>query len=470
MQPLNRFQTIRRLLSLGCCLVVLLSLLTPVAAAHGDLVARLKKHQSSLHGENLPVPLLLQAIGRQAGVNIFVAGNIKDTITINVNDLTLYDIFQIVMEAKGLRYSERNKVIFVEKAADYHQPPQKLLTVRLCTQYGNAADYLDQLKPLLGSQGRIAVADRGNCLIVQGHKETINRIQKMLAELDQPTPQVHIEARIVTVTEKAKQQLGIVWNAANTSSTGAGLRSAIADLSLTNPSTSLTVGFIRDNLNLGVELQALQQKNLARILSAPRVVVLDGKQAEIKQGTEVPFTAAGGSGVVANTSFREANLSLKVTPKILPDNFISLDVVVTNDSVDLSSTVGTNSEPLIDTQEITTSLLLENNVTVVIGGILQENNNHEHQGVPGLSGIPVLGHLFKNSQKQDERSELLVFITPTVMPMRAPSRKGREGYLEKILSEGPLLSNGGAAAPVAPTAPAPPATRRPPARNPTKTP
>ncbi|MDA8164696.1 MAG: hypothetical protein M0017_06670 [Desulfobacteraceae bacterium] len=451
MQSRNRFRIMmRRLLPLACCLGLLLALVGP-ARAEGDLVDRLKEHQSFLRGENLPVSMILQAMARQAGINIFVADNIQDTITLNVGNLTLYDVFQLIMEAKGLHYSERNKVLFVEKTADYSQTPKDLMTVRLCTEYGSAGDYLDQLKPLLGSTGRIMVADRGNCLLVQERKETIDRIEQMLAELDRPIPQVHIEARIVTVTDEAIRRLGINWSATNTSQSGAGLKSAVADLSVDHTS-SLAVGFIRDNLNLGVELQALQQKHMARILSAPRVLVLDGKEAEIKKGQEVPFVTQ--TSTTINTTFREANLSLKVTPKILRDDFISLKVVVTNDNVVQPTTPG--GEPLINTQEITTSLLLEDNVTVVIGGILAETNDNQHGGVPGLARVPLLGHLFRNSQKQAERSELLVFITPTTMTMRAPHRKGDEQYRKKILSYGPLLSNGSPAAPseaVAPPAP-----------------
>jgi type II secretory pathway component HofQ len=443
MQPPIPFQTIRRrLFPLGYCLVLLLGLLPAATAAEGDLVERLKAHDSSLRGDNLPVPLLLQAIARQAGVNIFVADTIQDTITIQVGNLTLHDVFHLVMEAKGLHYSERNKVIFVEKAADYRQTPRDLVTVRLCTQYGNAADYLDHLKPLLSGHGRITVANRGNCLIVQEREETIGRIEQMLAELDQPIPQVHIEARIVAISQEAKRRLGIKWGYSNNRTDNSVI--AAADLSVAGPS-SLAVGFIRDNLNLGIELQALQEENMLRILSAPRVLVLDGKQAEIKQGKEVPFVTQ--TDTIINTSFREANLSLKVIPKILRDDFIALDVVVTNDSVSLSTNPG--SGPLINTQEITTSLLLEDNVTVVIGGIFSESSDNQQGSVPGLSRIPLFGNLFKNSEKQAERSELLVFITPTTMTMRAPVREGDERYRRKVLSHGPLLSNGSPSTPPA---------------------
>ena len=196
------------------------------------------------------------------------------------------------------------------------------------------------------------------------------------------------------------------------------------------------IGVIRDNLNLSIELQALQEKSLLKILSAPRIMVLDGEEAEIKQGKQVPYVVQ--SGDMISTSFQEANLSLKVSPQILRQNYIILDVAVNNDSVDLAS-IGTTGEPMINTQEITTTLFLENSVTVVIGGILLETNENDRSSVPGLSSIPLLGNLFKNTKKRDDRSELLVFLTPTIVNMQtAAALKDPNGrsFRRRVLDSG----------------------------------
>jgi type IV pilus secretin PilQ/predicted competence protein len=385
------------------------------------LLSGLKNFPASLRTENLSVSLLLRGMGRQAGINILVADNITDTINLDVEKLNLYEAFQVIMDAKQLRYYQKNNVIFVEKKADFQGQQRDLASERLCTKFGNAAAYLDQLKPLLGPNGTITLTNRGNCLIIQDRAGNIPLLRDMLTELDQPIPQVHIEARIVSISNEAKKQLGIIWGY-NNYMDAAALASKInpitssVDLHVPDPTTSLAFGFIRQNVNLNVELQAMQSDSLLEILSSPSVLVLDGKEAEIKQGKEVPYVTQTANTV--NTTFREANLGLKVKPTVLQGGYIILDVGVTNDSVDQSTTGA--SGLLINKQAITTNLFLEDNVTVVIGGIVQQNKSNSNSKVPGLGDIPIIGNLFKNSNKRNDQSELMVFITPHIVNMSRP--------------------------------------------------
>ena len=179
----------------GLLLVLLLLLATP--CAHGALIDQLKERQSSLRCDNIKVALLLNAIGRQAGVNIFVADNIQETITMDMEGLTLYEAFQLVLEAKGLTYTEKNNVLLVEKLTGAESGVKNLQVRRLCTEYGNAGAYIDQLNPLLTPHGKLTVSSRGDCLIAQDLPLHLERVAALLAELDQPIPQVHIEAKIV---------------------------------------------------------------------------------------------------------------------------------------------------------------------------------------------------------------------------------------------------------------------------------
>ncbi|MFA6464329.1 MAG: hypothetical protein WCT30_01150 [Desulfurivibrionaceae bacterium] len=395
-------------------------LTAPAADPKNDapLLEALKNFPASLRTENLSVSLLLRGMGRQAGINILVADNITDTINLEVEKLNLYEAFQVIMDAKQLHYYQKNNVIFVEKKADFQGEKRDLVSERLCTKFGNATAYMDQLKPLLGQDGAITVTNRGNCLVIQDRAGNIPRLREMLLELDQPIPQVHIEARIVSISNEAKKQLGIIWGY-NNYRDASGLTPKIntiassADLSVSEPTTSLAFGFIRENFDLNVTLQAMQSDRLLEILSSPSVLVLDGKEAEIKQGKEVPYVT--GTSTTINTSFREANLGLKVKPTVLQDGYVILDVGVTNDSVDQTTT--STSGLLINKQSITTNLFLEDNVTVVIGGIVQQNKSHTNSKVPGLGDIPLFGNLFKNSDKSNEQSELMVFITPRIVSM-----------------------------------------------------
>ncbi len=389
------------------------------------LLEALKSFPASLRTENLQVSLLLRGMGRQAGINILVADNITDTINLDVEKLNLYEAFLVIMDAKQLHYYQKNNVIFVEKKADFQGEKRDLVSERLCTKFGNATAYVDQLKPLLGQSGSIIVTNRGNCLVIQDRGDNFPRLREMLAELDQPIPQVHIEARIVSISNEAKKQLGIIWGY-NNYRDAAALAGKInpittsADLSVSEPTTSLAFGFIRQNVNLNVELQAMQSDSLLEILSSPSILVLDGKEAEIKQGKEIPYVT--GTSTTVNTSFREANLGLKVKPTVLQDGYVILDVGVTNDSVDQTTT--STSGLLINKQSITTNLFLEDKVTVVIGGILQQNKSHTNSKVPGLGDIPLLGNLFKNSDKFNDQTELMVFITPRVVNMEQKQNKG----------------------------------------------
>ncbi|MCK5608715.1 hypothetical protein KAR91_42955 [Candidatus Pacearchaeota archaeon] len=380
------------------------------------LVQRLKDFPTSMRCEDLDVSTLLRAMGRQAGINIFVSDKIEDTITFEMTDVSLYEVFQLVIDAKDLHYQERNNVIFVEKKSEFVEAQKDLETSRLCTTFSKASEYTGQMEQLKSPHGRVTVTSRDDCLIVQDRKENIQRMRLLLTELDQPIPQVHIEARIVAVGKDAKDKLGVDWNYQNYRNDAfLALKdkpvTAGADLTLAGTTSNMTVGFIWDNMNLNFEIQALEEDQLLQILSAPSLLVLDGKEAEIKQGKEVPYTSQ--SGDILTTSFREANLSLKVTPKILQDSFINLDVTVTNDSVDTKNTV--SNEPLINRQEVTTSLFLKNRVTVVIGGIHYSEDNDLVSGVPILSDIPFLGRLFTSTDKNISNYELLIFITPTIL-------------------------------------------------------
>jgi len=451
-------------------LILTLGLLFPapvLAGAAADpendapLLAVLKNFPASMRTENLQVSLLLRGMGRQAGINIMVADNITDTINLDIEKLSLYEVFQVIMDAKQLRYYQKNNVLFVEKKADFQGQQRDLASERLCTKFGNAAAYIDQMKPLLGPNGSITLTSRGNCLFIQDRAGNIPRLREMLVELDQPIPQVHIEARIVSISNEAKKQLGIIWGY-NNYRDAAALATKInpittsVDLHAATPTTSLAFGFIRQNINLNMELQAMQSDSLLEILSSPSVLVLDGKEAEIKQGKEIPYVTQTSNTI--NTSFREANLGLKVKPTVLQDGYIVLDVAVTNDSVDQTST--STSGLLINKQAITTNLLLEDKVTVVIGGIVQQNKSNQNSKVPGLGDIPLFGNLFKNSNKLNDQTELMVFITPRIVSMTpkqtdeatnkgpAPSETPAENHKEEaILADDPAKTTQGAAVP-----------------------
>ena len=405
-----------------CCLSLLLLGLGLVAQGveaeegKGQLLDRLRDKTATVRGENLQVNLLLRGICRQANVNVIVDESIAnaDTISLDLENVSLYDVFQVVMDTKKLRFHESNKTLIVEKADALKKDQRDLVMVRLCTSFGNVAQYLKELEVVKSDVGAMTVSGDGNCLIVKDHEVNVESIKKLLVDLDRPAPQVHIKARIVTMEKSVSKQLGIKWGYNELTRAPANTLNVVTDLAVANPATNILFGFIRDNWTLDADLSALQEKKQLHLLSSPRVVVLDGQKAEIKQGKEVPYETAGTANIAASTSFREALLSLTVTPKILHNNFIRLDVKVTNDSIDASQ-MTTNSQPLLNKQEIQTNLLLEDGVTVVIGGILTKDSDLGSKEVPWLADIPGIGNLFKNRDELEKTYELLVFLTPTII-------------------------------------------------------
>lgn len=391
----------------------------------GSVSDKLHQHSASVRGEKLQVSLLLRAVGRKAGVNIIVDETITETISLDLQDVNLYDLFRLILETQKLRFYEANNALIVEKAEDFIKDRRDVVTSRLCPRYGQASKHLPELEVLKSEQGSLTVSADGNCIVVHDHETNVRGIGEMLQSLDRPIPQVHIKARIVTVDKSLSKELGIKWGydylqkLPNDSLTGA------ADLSVTNPTSSLVFGFIRDNFNLDFEISALQDRNKLDILSEPRVLVLDGQEAEIKQGQEIPYES--GTAENRDTSFREAVLGLKVIPKIMQQNYIRLDVTVTNDSVDENSTK--DGQPLLNRQEIRTNLFLEDGVTVVIGGILSKGIDERKGEVPWLADLPVLGGLFTNTDKKDRTYELLVFLTPTILR----TSSGADGLVQQTV-------------------------------------
>ena len=446
-QPMAVHNTIYRMIA--CYLILIFQCVQPPSATatafqseniSASQIDNLRKFPASMHCNNLETALLLRAIGHQSGQTIYVSEAITSSISFEMNEATLFDIFQLIMQAKSLHYREQGKVIIVETAEEFSKTGMDISTISICPNYGHAAEIKSQLNSLLSPQGFITVTKYDSCLIIKDHRKELHRIQEILPEIDKPKPQVHIEARIVMLAQEAKEALGIKWGYQNYGSDAIGditskTIKAGTDLGLDalGPSSSIAVGMVWDSMKLNAELQAMANDDLLHILSAPSIMVLDGMEAEIKQGKEVPYTSS--SRDTSTTEFREATLSLRVTPKIIKDNFINMKVDVTNDKVDQDATV--EGQPLIDRQSIKTSLFLSNRATVVIGGIHVSSDDIYKGRVPGLSAIPLLGELFKNRGTIQQNYELMIFITPTIISLDLLEQASavRAKKLDTVLSD-----------------------------------
>jgi type IV pilus assembly protein PilQ len=288
---------------------------------------------------------------------------------------------------------------------------------------------------LLSSRGSFMIDPKTNTLIINDTQTVIDKIRDLVTKTDIPVKQVLIEARIVEATDNWSKSLGVKLNVARASggtSIGGSLADATTSFNIARGTSTGTIPLTSGvNLGLsgtynsigavfgagsraaiGLELDAMETSDKGKILASPRIMTADRVEASIEQGTEIPYQEASSSGATS-VSFKKANLSLKVTPQITPDNRVLMEIQINKDSV--SSTLFVNSTPAIDTKVVKTQVMVENGGTVVIGGIYQQTLDTTVNKVPLLGDIPFLGALFRSKVDKNNRTELLVFITPKVV-------------------------------------------------------
>ncbi|WP_028081135.1 type IV pilus secretin PilQ [Solimonas soli] len=413
-----------------------------------------KGERISLSFQSIDIRALLQIIADVAGVNMVISDSVKGDIAMRLQNVPWDQALDIVLRSKGLGMRQQGNVMMVapveeiaqREKAELEAQKQKTELAPLRSEiiqvnYAKASD----IKALLGAdktsllteRGRVTVDERTNTLLVLETRDKIDEIRQLVGRLDIPVRQVLIESRIVVANEDFAREVGsrfgvsTIGNVGNTrigqSGNNSGsrdvLNGAIPDLSdsyivnLPTSSAAPSIGWtiLGSDFQVDLELQALQTEGRGEVISSPRVVTANGKQAVIEQGQEIPYvTSSGNQG--ANTQFKKAVLSLTVSPQITPDNRVIMDLNVTNDSVGSDVNTGTGGQaPAIDTRKLDTQVLIRSGDTVVLGGIFQRSRTNSQSKVPLLGDIPLLGFLFSNSDRSDTKRELLIFVTPKVL-------------------------------------------------------
>jgi type IV pilus assembly protein PilQ len=428
----------------------------------------------TLNFQDIETRAVLQLLADASGQNIVVSDSVSGSVTLRLQNVPWDQALDIVLRTKGLDKRRQDNVIIVAPQAELaarekaelaaRKDVQELAPLRseyLQVNYAKAADMATLVKTntnsLLSPRGSVAVDERTNTLLLQDTADRLVDIRRLVATLDIPVRQVQIEARIVIVDNDFQRQLGARFGFTSvnqngntglvtTTGTAAGtdqiISSGIANSQTTTPPTiypisiptgtnavnrynvnlpvaspagSIALGILGNNFLVDLELSAAQAETQANIISTPRVITANQKEATIEQGVEIPYQQSASSGATT-IQFKKAVLSLKVTPQITPDNRIILDLDVRDDSVGtvVVSSGGVNV-PSINTREIATQVLVNDGQTVVLGGILQTTQREDDTKVPYLGDIPVLGHLFKNTNHQDNKDELMIFITPKIV-------------------------------------------------------
>ncbi|MCX4189921.1 type IV pilus secretin PilQ [Methylophaga sp. OBS3] len=423
----------------------------------------------SLNFQNIEVRAVLQLLADFNGMNLVTSDTVTGNLTLRLKNVPWDQALEIILKTKGLAMRQNGNVMLIAPAAEIAAREKQELEAKkqlveleplyseiievnfakadeiatiLTTTQGDSADGKGGF---LSERGSVVVDARTNSLLLRDTADQLVQIQKLIEQLDIPVRQVLIESRIVIANNDFSKELGVRFGASGRSRTlGAGTSGSLDGLEVregnSNPNLSSPVGMGNDprglgedlNVNLPVtnpagsialalaklpmgmilelELSAMQEEGRGEVISSPRVITSNQKQATIEQGTEIPYQEASSSGATS-VSFKEAVLKLDVTPQITPDDRIVMDLEVNKDEVG-EIFLGV---PSIDTRSVKTQVLVDNGETVVLGGIYEQTKNTGVQRVPFFGDLPYVGVLFRNTFNEDRQRELLVFVTPKIV-------------------------------------------------------
>ncbi len=406
----------------------------------------------SLNFQNIEVRAVLQVIADFTGLNIITRDTVGGSLTLRLKDVPWDQALDIILQSKGLSKRKNGNVVLIAPSdelatqeklaleiAQQTTELEPLRTESFVLSYAKASDVRSLLsdgqQKILSKRGSATVDPRTNTMFVQDVPSRLDDVRRLLAQLDIPVRQVLIEARIVTADDNFRRELGARFGTgagATASGRNIGVGGNIGQSNSIARGTSTSAASLGDlNLNLPIagggalgltflnlgngnvvnlELSALEADNRGKIVSNPRIVTADKRKATITQGTEIPFQTQAASGGTT-TQFKPAVLSLDVTPQITPDDKVIMDIEIKKDAVGASF----GGIPSIDTRTLKTQVLAENGETIVLGGIYEQTTRTDVTKVPLIGDIPILGNLFKSTRKRDEKTELLIFITPRII-------------------------------------------------------
>lgn len=414
----------------------------------------------SLDFQNVEVRTILQILAKESGNNIVASDSVQGKMTLVLKDVPWDQALAIVMDARDLDMRQNGRVINIaprKELADKEKDKLTtqneldnlgpLLTRNFQLKYKKVEEFRDVLKisdtgstsgsnsrnSILSNRGSALIDPATNTLIVTDNATVIAKFEKLVEELDKMSDQVMVEARIVEAEDTVGRDLGVKFGFSRAGRTAWGTdwssaqnnRNVVlgaADSQLLNPNVNLPISAAAGSISLvraissgalGLEISAMETDNRAKTISTPRILTQDRRAAEIRQGFQIPYRTSDGDGGYT-TAFKNAEMSLKVTPNVTPDRKILLDIEIKKD--DLSDAyVNRDGEPSISTKYLTTQAMVEDGGTLVIGGVYQEKMSNGVSKVPLLGDLPVLGNLFKSRTRSSSRNEVLFFITPRIM-------------------------------------------------------
>lgn len=442
----------------------------------------------NLKMHNADVKSILRALARTAGINILIKDDVKWTTSIDFAATQWDHVFESLLKAYGLTYAWEGDILRVMTMEDKEQAlklaalkekqqaqelsmktSEPLSTVVIAIDYADAKGLKDNLQDFLPkdkegktTRGSVRVDEHSNSLIIQATKEDIEQMIPLIERIDKPTPQILIKANIVETSKQTARDLGIQWGGVakrrvnggelttssvvtkdvpttttgTTSTTGLGGQGFGVSFPVGATANGLgTLGLMYATLNgdfLEMQLQALQLDGKVNIISSPSITTIDNQKAFAESGEKIPFvsTSTVGGGTTQEVKFVDAVLRLEITPHVIDGTNLKMKIIVKKDEVDTSRAVQGN--PYIIKKQTETTLIVQNGETIVISGLTRQKNSKNNSGLPALKDIPLVGWLFKGESRSDTMEEVLIFITPHILPPKVSEESDTNTHEQTI--------------------------------------
>lgn len=413
----------------------------------------------SLNFQDIEVRSVLQLLADFTDLNIVVSDSVQGKLTLRLKNVPWDQALDIILQSKALGKRQAGNVIMIAPAEEIANRErielegmkQKTELAPLRTEffqanYAKASELAELLQSdkggMMTERGSVSVDDRTNTLLINDTVDQLDAIRALVHRLDVPIRQVLIESRIVIASDDFNKDIGVRWglnrNTVNPGGTASGDGFALSgnaggiqdlingdpvdtgrfNVNLPGNNAAGSLGVALAKLPFGtlleLELSAMQAEGTGEVVSSPRVITANQHEAYIEQGVEIPYLEASSSGATS-VSFRKAVLGLTVTPQITPDDRIVMDLKVNKDTVGEIFGAGSLQVPSVDTREVSTQVLVDNGETVVLGGVYEQTILNKVDMVPFFGNLPLIGRLFQHTTNQDDKSELLVFVTPKII-------------------------------------------------------
>ncbi|MHC5158379.1 MAG: secretin N-terminal domain-containing protein [Planctomycetota bacterium] len=402
----------------------------------------------SLDFKDTPVDDVLMIMAKQADVDIIKSPKVEGTVTATLTDVPLSEALTNILESHGYAYITTDNIIRVVPKDEIFEVREKVVSQVFRITYANVTDVEQALRQFISDQGAISANPGTSNIIVTDTESKVKAINSFIEEIDRVTPQILVEAQIYDVTSTDNLDLGVKWQAGtptdfgqpttdqtwgNDFGTVGNIIGGVTDTAIGSTFNSginqadtsglLRIGVLNDSVQVDAAVFAAQDDIRAKLLANPRVLVLDNEQAEIKIVEEVPYQqltqSTEGGSAVGTTEFRDVGVELRVTPHLTREGLVHLTLnpkfsTITG-SVNIVSGGNNIPQPVVATRETTTTALIKDQATVVIGGLKKQDKIQETSKIPLLGDLPLLGALFKFEGESTVNSELVVFITPHVV-------------------------------------------------------